>query len=163
MAELILAILGLTIITFGGVLLFGAPYLPTLKRQTDAALDLLELEPGQTLLDLGCGDGRVLRAAAKRGIKSVGYELNPFIYGVAKLNTWRYRKHVKVIYGDFWSRQWPPADGIFLFLHPRFMSKLDAKISADAKKPVRLASYAFQIPGKRPVKTGEGLFVYDYK
>ena len=63
------------VLLFGFVVIFGAPYLPTLSRQTEDALELLDLKTGQTLLELGSGDGRVLLAAAKRNLKAVGYEI----------------------------------------------------------------------------------------
>jgi hypothetical protein len=77
-------ILLLVILAFQFVVLFlGAPYVPTLPKQREAALDLLKLKPGQTLIDLGCGDGAMLIAAAKRGINSVGYEINPLLALIA--------------------------------------------------------------------------------
>ncbi len=163
MLNLLLLGTGIIILLFGSVVLFGAPYLPTRKKQINEALDILALNPGQTMLELGCGDGRVLKVAAMQGIKAVGYELNPLLFLVALVSTWPERKNVKVIYGNFWHKTWQPADGIFVFLHPRFMAKLNAKIMAEAAKPVKLVSYAFEIPGKTPGKQGNGLFLYSYK
>ncbi|HSH18794.1 MAG TPA: class I SAM-dependent methyltransferase, partial [Candidatus Saccharimonadales bacterium] len=94
---------------FGFVLLRGAPYLPTLRKQVDAALDLADLSPGDTLLELGCGDGKVMIAAAQRGLKVVGYELNPILACIAWLRTRRYGKQVQVVWGDFWTKDWPKA------------------------------------------------------
>jgi precorrin-6B methylase 2 len=72
------------ILAFQFVVLFlGAPYVPTLHKQREIALDLLKLKPGQTLIDLGCGDGAMLIEAAKRGIKVVGYEINPLLVFIA--------------------------------------------------------------------------------
>ena len=61
------------ILIFGYVILFGAPFLPTLKNQIEAIFELLDLKEGQTLIELGSGDGRILLEAAKRGINVVGY------------------------------------------------------------------------------------------
>jgi len=152
------------VMLFGFVLAFGAPYLPTLSRQTTTALDLLDLKPGQTLIELGCGDGRVLLAAAKRGITGVGYELNPILILVAKLVTWRHRKLVTVKLGNFWAVKWPQADGIFVFLLDKYMEKLDKKITQEYKdKKVKLVSFAFKIPEKKPLTVKNGLFLYEYK
>lgn len=160
----ILIILGIVLVAcFGGVLAFGAPYLPTLKPQIKQAIQLAELKPGQTLLELGCGDGRVLRAAACQGINVVGYELNPLLALLAWLRTRRYRKHVTIVWGDFWRQEWPPAEAIFVFLLPRYMSRLDKAIVRYRQRPVRLISFAFKIPGKRPALQQNGLLVYDYK
>src|SRR5438105_4258164 len=111
------------LLCFAVVVLFGAPYLPTLKPQVKTALELADLKPGQTLLELGCGDGRVLIAAAKRGCNAVGYELNPIMAAFCWLRTRRYRRQIRVVWGDFWQKTWPPADAIFTFLLPKFMSR----------------------------------------
>lgn len=153
---LILAIL------FAFVLLFGAPYLPTKKAQAQAALDLLELKTGDTLYELGCGDGRVLKQAAERGIKGVGYELNPLVALAARLYTWRYRKSVKIVCGNFWRADISQADGVFVFLLDRFMPRLDAKIKKEIKHPVKVASFAFKIPNKKISHTKDGIYLYQY-
>ena len=77
--AIVVIIAVVTLLSFSFVLLFGAPFLPTLKKQIDEALDLLDLKPGETMLELGCGDGRILLAATQRGLSVVGYELNPIL------------------------------------------------------------------------------------
>jgi hypothetical protein len=62
----LISILLVFIICFAGVLTVGAPYLPTLKQQVVTALELAQLKPGQSLLELGCGDGKVVLAAANQ-------------------------------------------------------------------------------------------------
>lgn len=149
----------LVIVAFGAVLLRGAPYLPTLEPQAKAALELLDLQPGQTLLELGSGDGKVLVLAARAGLNVVGIELNPFLVAVSWLRTWRYRKQVRIIWGDFWRVQWPECDGVFTFLLNRFMPKLDARMQT-VKKP--LVSFAFKIPSREADAEQSGVFLYRY-
>ena len=156
---------GLVILLFGFVVLFGAPYLPTLKKQTQQALDLLDLTPGQTLLELGCGDGRVARAAAARGIRVIGYELNPILVLIATINTLKYRKLVTIRLGNFWQSEWPQADAIFVFLLDKYMKKLDKKIiqqRAKQQRPIRLLSFTFKIPARKPTTQKGGLILYKY-
>lgn len=151
------------VLLFGFVAFFGAPYLPTFAKQTEAALDLLELKPGQTLLELGCGDGKVLIAAASRGLNVIGYELNPVLALISWLRTRKYGAQVKVIWGNYWRNEWPLTDGIFVFLLDKYMNKLDTNIVQ--KYPghkVKLVSFAFEIPNKKPSKTADGLFLYTY-
>lgn len=150
------------VLLFGFVVLFGAPYLPVLSKQKATALDLLGLKPGETLLELGSGDGRVLRAAAARGLNVVGYELNPVLVFISFFTTWKYRHQVKIIWGDYWSKPWPEAQGIFVFLLPRYMKKLDTKITQYSYKPVKLISFAFKIPDRQPIVQKDGLFLYQY-
>ncbi len=149
-------------LSFGAVLLFGAPYLPTLTPQVKTALDLSKLKAGDTLLELGCGDGKVLIAAAKLGINSIGYELNPFVAIVAWLRTRKYKARVRIVFGNFWTADFPKADAVFTFLLPKYMTKLDEKMSAYKHKPTKLISNAFVIPG-RPIdaqKNGVNLYLY---
>lgn len=160
MTWLILLGIGL-LICFAGVLLVGAPYVPTLTPQVKAALELADLKSDQTLLELGCGDGKVLIAAAQAGLKVVGYELNPVLALIAWLRTRRY-KNAQVICGNFWRADWPVAEGIFVFLHPRFMARLDKKITQGKYNSVKLVSFAFKIPGKKITQEKNGVYLYTY-
>jgi hypothetical protein len=150
------------IFIFGGVLLFGAPYLPTLTPQVNVALEITGLKAGQTLLELGCGDGKVLIAAAKKGIIVRGYELNPILVIVAWIRTRKYRDQVTVVWGDFWRQDWPAADAIFVFLVPRYMKKLNNKCMHYSHRPVKLISFAFAIPGKKADLKKAGVYLYTY-
>jgi SAM-dependent methyltransferase len=155
-------IVGLVLACFAGVLLVGAPYLPTLSPQVKAALTLADLKPGQTLLELGCGDGKVLLAAAKQGNKAIGYELNPIVAAIAWLRTRRYRQLVQVKCANFWNVDWPPADAIFVFLLPRFMQRLDVKVASYNTTKIKLVSFAFKIPGKKIDQEIDNVYLYKY-
>ncbi|HEX8182052.1 MAG TPA: class I SAM-dependent methyltransferase [Candidatus Saccharimonadales bacterium] len=161
--QLILIVGGLLAFCFGFVLLYGAPYLPTLSKQVETALDLVDLQPGDTLLELGCGDGKILIAAAARGWNVVGYELNPLLALIAWLRTRRYHKQVRIVCGNFWSREWPEAQGIFVFLLDKYMVRLDTKIAQLPTRPIKLVSFAFQIPNKTPATSRSGVYLYEYK
>lgn len=160
--ELLFAGVIILVFCFGFVVLFGAPYLPTLTPQVTLALDVLDLKPGQRLLELGCGDGKVLIAAAGRGIHVTGYELNPLLALIAWIRTRRYGKQVTVVWGNFWRVTLPPTDGVFVFLLPKYMNKLDKKIMQECSCPCKLVSFAFEIPDKKSTAT-DGLFLYHYK
>lgn len=153
----------LFVVSFGFVLLAGAPYLPTLRPQIKTALDLAGLQQGQTLLELGSGDGRVLFAAAEQGISAIGYELNPLLVGYSKIRARKYKGLVEVHWGNFWQRKWPEADAIFVFLLDKYMNKLDKKIIQEYPNgEIKLISFAFAIKGKTPSKQQDGLLLYEY-
>lgn len=156
----------LLLICFSFVLLFGAPYLPTKKKQIETALSLMSLKKGDMFIELGCGDGRVLRAAAKQGIRSIGYELNPILYAVAKVSLFKYRNISTVRLENFWTSSWPNAKAVFVFLLDKYMPKLDRKMveySKQQKNEVALVSFAFKIPGKKAAVSENGIFLYHYK
>ena len=148
---------------FAVVVFFGAPYLPTLKPQVNAAFELAKLQPGMTLLELGCGDGRVLFAAAEQGARGVGYELNPLLVLYGKFRALRYRGRVTIHWANFWTVRLPEADVIYVFLLDKYMEKLDKKIiQSGFNRPVTLVSVAFQIPDKKPKRIKDGVFAYRY-
>ncbi len=149
---------------FAFVVFFGAPYLPTLKPQVDEAFELLSLKEGQTIVELGCGDGRLLIAAGERGLCAVGYELNPILALLCWARTRKYHGRVRVVCGNFWNKSLPDeTDAIFVFLLDRYMIKLDKKITQTYKhKSVKLLSFAFEIPSRNAIKTSKGLFLYEY-
>lgn len=149
-------------VAFNFVIAFGAPFLPTLKSRVPEALDLINLRKGQTLLELGSGDGRVLIAAAERGISSIGYELNPLLVMYSRLRTFKHRKKIKIIWGNYWNKTWPAADGIFVFLLQPYMEKLDKKIVQQGNQNVKLVSFAFTVPNRKPAKENRGLYLYKY-
>ncbi len=153
----------LIVLLFSVVVAFGAPFLPTLSSRIDDALELLDLKPGQKMLELGCGDGRLLTAAAKKGIHSVGYELNPLLFGYAYIRTWKYRSLVTVKLGNYWRMEWPEADGMYVFLLQPYMSKLHKNIVHYSKgKKLKVVSFAFEITEKKPSKEINGMFLYKY-
>jgi cyclopropane fatty-acyl-phospholipid synthase-like methyltransferase len=152
----------LLILAYGFVLRYGAPYFPSLKPHIKAALELLNLKEGQTVYDLGCGDGRFLKAAAQEGAHAVGYELNPFMFLYSWLSTRKYKKQVTVRFGNFWKADISKADAVFVFLLDKYMPQLDDKLKKEGKKGLRLASHTFQIPGKKVQKKQYGVFLYKY-
>jgi len=162
MNSLLLVLISLILI-FSFVILFGAPYLPTLKSRAEDAFLLLELHPGETLLELGSGDGRILKMAAKRGIRGIGYELNLLLVIFSWLSCWRYRKLVTFKCRNYWQVTLPECDAIYTFLLDKYMARLDSKITKESKKSVRLVSFAFKIPHTKPVKEVNGLYLYKYK
>jgi SAM-dependent methyltransferase len=162
-ANIIFILIFAVVLCFGYVVAFGAPYVPTMRRQVETAFELLHLQPGQHLIELGCGDGKLLIAAAQRRIYVTGYELNPLLVALCWLRTRRYRKFVSVRLADFWRADWPPADAVFGFILPKLMPKLDHKIVSEHRLPLKVASFAFAIPGRKPLKTKDGVFLYEYK
>lgn len=156
-------IVGIAIfVLFSFVVIFGAPFLPTLKKQVDPAIKLINLKPGQTLLELGSGDGRILNAAAEAGLYAVGYELNPLLVLYSMYKTRKNRKQITIIWGNYWKKTWPPADGIFVFLLHRYMEQLNTKITQNYKNPIKLVSFAFKIPNRLEDKEKHGLYLYKY-
>lgn len=160
--------IALLLACFAVSVLIGPPYVPTLDKQMVSALDMLKLKPSQMMIELGCGDGKVLVAAAQRGWKVVGIEINPLLLAVCWWRTRHYRNQVRLVWGNYWRvGKWPPqAEAMFGFVLPRYMAKLDGLLQAYQKRQgteLRLASFAFKIPGRKIIRERDGVFLYVYK
>jgi hypothetical protein len=62
-----------------------SPYVPTSRKAVERMLDMANVRPGEIVIDLGCGDGRVLREASRRGAQTIGYEISIFMFLIARL------------------------------------------------------------------------------
>ena len=154
------AVGALFIATFGLAAFVGAPYLPIMKQDYEPLLDLAGVKDGQTLIDLGSGDGRLMRAAAARGARVIGYEINPLLYLVSLAVCWPYRTQVSVRLGDYWHAKLPESDVIYVFLLNRLMGRLDSKLRHELTRDTKVVSFVFEFPGRTPVATSRNAFVY---
>jgi len=115
-----------------------APFVPTPEMVIERMLDIAELKAGETLVDPGCGDGRVLAAALKRGASAIGYELNVERAALAHENAPRATIHVSdAMDGSF------DADVVFLYLLTTSNAKLLDKLQRELRPGARVVSHDF--------------------
>jgi len=96
----------------------GAMFHPSAAVRVKTFLDHVPMAAGVLLVDIGCGDGRVLKAAAKRyAVRAVGFEVNPLAYLLALIRTLG-MKSVEVRYGDFWKPTCGKRTVVFCYLSP---------------------------------------------
>ena len=128
----------------------GALYVSTSRVRISAFLDAVPMKPGQLFVDIGCGDGRVLRKVRKRyGAKAVGYELNLLAYVKAKL--WCLGlQNVEVKWRNFWTADLSKADVVFCYLFPDVMRDLSTKLKSNLKPGAVIVSCNFDLPGFIP-------------
>jgi SAM-dependent methyltransferase len=131
----------------------GALFVTTPRARIDAFLDAVPLERGASFIDLGCGDGRVLRKARRRyGVEALGFELNPFAYLKARLLSLG-RRGVRVTWRNFWTADLSSADVIFCYLFPDVMDDLGRKLERELKPGSLVVSANFPFPGWCPDRT----------
>ena len=128
----------------------GALFVSTSRVNMSAALEVLKMQPGQVLVDLGCGDGRILRrVAVEYGVRAVGYEINPLAYCLARLFCC-FKRGIAIRFQSFWSADLSGADVVFCYLYPDVMAKLAEKLKHDLKPGATVVSCNFPLPGWPP-------------
>ena len=130
----------------------GALYISTTRTRIAAFIEAVPMQKGQTLVDLGCGDGRVLRLALKNyQVRAIGYEVNLMAYIKAKVLSIGL-KHVEIRRENFWSQNLADADIVFCYLYPDVMKKLAVKLKAELKPGTLVVSCNFSLPSFKPIR-----------
>jgi len=139
---------------FGGIVAIGAPYVPSHNSDVATAFDeLYALSKKDTIVDIGSGDGRVLRAASRRGAEAIGFELNPLLWLVSRLLSLRDRR-VSVRLRDAWTTAFPDETTlVYAFSVQRDGRKLVRTVQREANRLERslvLLCYGSPLKGFTP-------------
>ena len=129
-------------------------YVPTPDAVVEAMLAVADVSPADVVYDLGSGDGRIPIAAAKRGARGVGVELDPDLVRRARENARRAGVDDKVAFveGDLFQQDLSPATVVTLYLLPRLNLKLRPALLR-LKPGTRIVSHDHDMGDWKPVKT----------
>ena len=133
-----------------------APFVPSPEAVVEKMLRLADVKPGDTVYDLGCGDGRIIiMAAQKFGAHAVGVELDTELYKqtAERIKSLKLQDRVKVIHGDLLQVDLKPATVVTLYLLTSANEKLKPNLERDLRKGARVVSHDFEVPGWKPDKT----------
>ena len=118
------------------------PYVQTPMEIVERMLRMAEVRAGDSLIDLGSGDGRIVIEAAKRGARGLGVDLDPSLVKLATQNAQRAgvadraRFEVRDIFETDLSR----ASVVTMYLLPDFNAKLLPRLLA-LKPGTRIVSH----------------------
>ena len=130
----------------------GALYVSTSHRRIAALLDAVPMSSQQLFVDLGCGDGRVLRQAVRRyGVMAMGYEVNWLAYLKARLLCMG-KRPLTIYRRDFWKADLSAADVVFCYLYPDVLKRLAPKLASELKPGALIVSANFTLPGFDPIQ-----------
>jgi SAM-dependent methyltransferase len=133
-----------------------APYVNSPEHAIDRMLQLASLKPGETLYDLGCGDGRILIAAASRyKIKGVGIEISEHLAKTAaeKVKKAGLQNQIKILHADFMKTDLSDANVVTLYLATTANDMLRPNLERYLKPSTRVVSYDYPIPGWKAIET----------
>ncbi len=131
------------------------PYVPTTEAAVQAMLKLADVNKADIVYDLGCGDGRIVIAAAKDfGAHGVGIDIDPVRISEAKENA---RKAgvlnlVRFEQNDLFQADIHEASVVTLFLLSSVNLRLRPKLLQVLKPGTRVVSNTFGMGDWRPSK-----------
>ena len=152
---------------------YEVPFMPTVAEVADKMLRMARVGPDDVVLDLGCGDARILRRAARKfGARGIGVDIDPEMVAMSRAAIERegLSSLIEVRRGDLFRVSLKPATVVVLFLLPHFLARLAPKLSG-LRKGGRVISHAFPIPGlketeffeiRRKDRFNRKLFLYEF-
>ncbi len=127
-----------------------APYVPTPPEVVARMIELAAVGPKDVVYDLGCGDGRMVIAAAKsRGCRGVGIELDPALIEECRAAAKRegVESLVRFLQQDAAKAGLSGATVLLLYLLPESLEALAPAFERDLPPGARIVSHDYRIPG----------------
>lgn len=148
-----------------------APYVGTPVHVMDRMLELANIKPGETVYDLGCGDGRIVIAAALRyKAKAVGVEISPKLAeeATAAIKKAGLSGRARIIQGDLLQTDLSDADVVTIYLATQLNAELRPRLEKYLHPGARVVSHDYAVPGWKPThveRTGgrQGHVIYVYE
>lgn len=138
-----------------------APYVPSQSIVVERMLKLALVKRNDTVIDLGCGDGRILISAVRdfKAKKAIGYELNSELCSKARKEVERlgYKEKIQIFNKDLFDADLSEATIITLYLTTSGNRMLRPKLKKETIKGTRIVSHDFDIPPWRALKKIEFL------
>ena len=125
-----------------------APYLPTPPSVVDQMLQAGDLKAGETMFDLGSGDGRIVIAAARKyKAKAIGIELDDALAAssIQKIASLGLDSLARIIHGDLMKQDYSSADLVTVYLWPQSNKKVSELLDIQLKKGARVVSHDFEM------------------
>jgi SAM-dependent methyltransferase len=132
------------------------PFITTPDEVVERMLRLAQTGPGDLVLDLGSGDGRIVIAAAmNHGARGLGIELDAKLVDVSREHARRAKVADRVAFrqGDVLESDISEASVVTVYLLPSLMGRLQPRFVSDLKPGTRIVSHSFGMAGWRPDRT----------
>lgn len=123
------------------------PYVPTPEKVVEGMLDAADVGPGDYVIDLGSGDGRIVIAAARRGAVGHGVDLNPRRVEEAEENARAAGVTGRVMFleEDIFETDFSQASVITMYLLSTVNLKLRPSLLANLRPGTRIVSHSFSM------------------
>jgi SAM-dependent methyltransferase len=130
----------------------SAPFVPTVEEDVELMLDVAGVGPGDYVVDLGSGDGRIVISAARRGALGHGIEIDPELVALSRANARGAGVALPAAFfeGDLFEADIAAASVVTLYLFPEVNLALRPKLLAELTPGTRVVSNSFDMGDWRP-------------
>ena len=137
---------------FGGGPTLDVPYAETRVEAVAKMLDMAGVGPGDRVVDLGTGDGRMLLQAAARGAGGLGVDIDPVLVAEANASAEDQGVADRVAFRtqDLFETPIADADVVTMFLLPEINLKLRPRLLSELRPGARVVSHAFTMGEWKP-------------
>jgi SAM-dependent methyltransferase len=127
-------------------------YEPAPPNVVEEMMQLALPGPGDTVYDLGCGDGRLVIAAVRRGARGVCVDIDPQRIRESRENAQvaGVADRIRFVEGDLFTTDFRDASVVFLFLWPDLNLKLRPRLTAELQPGTRIVSYVHDMGDWKP-------------
>lgn len=129
------------------------PYVQTPPHVVTAMLSMARVGAQDAVVDLGCGDGRIVVAAAKEfGARGVGYDIDPDRIEEARRNAKKagVTAHAQFARRDLFEVNISEATVVTMFLLPSVLERLRPRLLRDLAPGTRIVSHSFPLKNWEP-------------
>lgn len=142
--------------------LSGIPFVVSTDERTKSIIKLLDPKPGEKIVDLGSGNGKLLFEIARRGSIAYGYEINPLAYFQSVLFTKKLGlSNVKIYRENFFNVNLSKFDAVVIYGIAPTMPRIEEKLKRELKPGTRIVSNYFKFPNLKPIKKDGNVLLYE--
>ncbi len=142
---------GICVLAYDKIVVGKVPYKLLQRNTIREILDRIDIEQIQSIIDLGCGDARVLIEASilRPDIKCTGIEKAIFPYLLARFKTRRY-KNTQIILGDIKKYNFTKYNIVFVYLLPDLLNEIEPSIQNTLDNGNKLVSVQYRPDNLKP-------------
>lgn len=136
------------------VFILRVPFVSTPPHIADAMFGLIDWQGKEVVVDLGCGDGRLLERLKKKlpDTTVTGCELSPVVWLAGIIRSLVLRTGVRIRFRSVFRQNVSRADVVVLYLFPHLMQALEDKLDRELQPGTFVLCQTFGFPGRRAEK-----------
>lgn len=126
----------------------GCWYEPSGNDRISSMIRLLSIVPGDTAVDIGSGDGRVVLALAMAGAQALGIEKDSRLVSrsQAAIRQAKLEDRATIIQADMWQQSYHNFNKVVLYQFKTVMDSLEQKLLSELPSGARVVSNFWQFP-----------------